>query len=169
MIGNMTTILASLGVAASTGRSATDCNTAGVDPIDGEITTTLGYLDTMVDKLSCSNINSMIQKSVYVYVCDDLINGIWATWAIQCAASALLYLALVVFPCATNQSADVLDITFGKVLWEDMEDEVEKAEREAEEAEAKRSAEEAEKIKQEADAEARRADCFVPTAHWHSA
>ena len=152
VMSNMTTALVSLGNAAYSGRAANECDEDGIEPINGEITTTLEYFDEMIDIISCSTINAKIQKAVYVYVCDDLINGLWSTWALQSAASFLLWLSLVIFPFATNQSTDVLDITFGHVIWEDIEDETEKAEREAFEAAEKKRLDDAMRERQLAEA-----------------
>jgi len=135
----MTTVLASLNLAADTGLAKRQCDASMIDAISGETTGTLGYLDNIVEPLKCSSINPLIQKTIYVHVCDNLINGVWATWASQCVATVFLWLGLMIFPFAVSQKADVLAaFGIGKILWEDLEDEVEKAEREASEAAEKK-------------------------------
>lgn len=99
----------SAGVRDVRNRIFVDCNDGPMTSIMVTVNTTRATLDTFESNSGCSLTNPVFTGIAHGIVCDEVVRGLFACFMVHAASALLLFITLMVFPCAANSQPRFVD------------------------------------------------------------
>jgi hypothetical protein len=78
------------------------CLKSSVNTISATTNMTIASITDMEVTTGCSSINPLFTNTVHGIVCDELVRGLFITFMVQAFSAIILFIALMIFPCAAN-------------------------------------------------------------------